>query len=408
MERLQLLLILAWRNLWRHKRRTGIMLAAITIGTWMMLATAAFTVGMVNQQLDDAIKNLTGHIQIHHAKYRDDPSIEHIISMERQDLERRMEVKGIKQWAARVRVPAMVNSERDSSGVTLLGIELQNELGLSFIAEAVDEGRYLHGSDDDGIVIGARLAEKLETGLGKRIVIMTQDINNELVSRGFRIVGLYHADISSNELNFVFTGLATAQELLQLNGQVSEIAITVKDENELERITQSLNSRFPLQEVVNWKTMLAVLYSSFEIFDTVLLIWYLIIFLAMSFGIVNTILMAVYERTRELGLFQALGMQPREIILQIVLEAAILLGIGLAIGNFLVLLTLWGFADGIDLSAYARGMESFQLNSIVFLSLKFSDVFTANMLVIVLGIITSLYPARRAARLNPIEAILRS
>jgi len=139
-----------------------------------------------------------------------------------------------------------------------------------------------------------------------------------------------------------------------------------------------------------------------------MLIWFVVVFLAMSFGLINTLLMAVFERTREIGLFQALGMRPRFILGQVLLESLTLLMTGLVIGNLLAWATIAYLGDGLNLSAFAKGLEWAGLSSVIYPLVAVSDVITANLVVIVLGIIASLYPAWRAARYVPIEAITRT
>ena len=138
-----------------------------------------------------------------------------------------------------------------------------------------------------------------------------------------------------------------------------------------------------------------------------MIIWYLIIFAAMAFGLTNTMLMSVFERTRELGLFQALGMRPRFIVGHVMLESLILLIIGVTLGNLMAWLTTLALADGIDLSAFARGMEQFQMASIMYFKIEARDLVEANGLVVVLGLLASIYPAWKAARYVPVEAITR-
>jgi len=403
-----LLSVLAWRNLWRHPRRTIIMLATITLGVWMMLITAAIMRGMVEQQISDTIANLTGHIQIHNPKYRDDPAIENSMTIKKDAVEELLKDPEVKQLSLRIRLPAVVASERETAGVTLVGIDPMREDGLSFIANAVYEGRYLQDSNDPGIIIGKHLAERLETGLGKRIVLMSQDSDNQVADRGFRIVGLYRADLKATEMAYAFTGLNTARSMLKMGNQVSELSLVSKQKEDLSGLANKLRKEFPHLEVKTWKELLPLLVSALALYDSILIIWYLIIFIAMSFGLVNTLLMAVFERTREIGLFQALGMQPRFIIVQILIESLILLALGLMLGNLFSWLTILYFSGGIDLSAFARGMEWVQIGSLLIPVLEAKDIFISNALVIVLGLIASLYPAMRAAKAVPVEAITRS
>ena len=404
----KLLLTLAWRNLWRHPRRTIIMLVAIALGVWMMLFTAAFMQGMLEQQVNDTISNLTGHVQIHHPKYRDDPAIENSMQIAQADIRSVMDDADVKQLSLRIRLPAVIASERETGGVTLVGIDPQGEQGLSFIASSITDGRYLQSMDDTGIIIGKALADKLETRLGKRIVVMSQDSKNEVADRGFRVVGIYRAELQGTELAYAFTGLNTARAMLKMGEQVSEVSLLSNQREELDSLANRLRERFPTFEVMTWKELLPLLIASLELYDAILIFWYLIIFFAMSFGLVNTLLMAVFERTREIGLFQALGMRPKFIILQILLESLILLLIGLSIGNLLTWLTVLSLSGGINLAAFAQGMEWVQMGSLLIPLLYMKDIITSNLLVIVLGLFASLYPAIRAARAVPVDAITRS
>lgn len=404
----RMLTLLAWRNLWRHPRRTIIMLAAIAIGVWMMLFTAAFMQGMMEQQVQDTIANLTGHVQIHHPKYRDDPAIENSMQIKQTDISSVLQDADVKQMSVRIRLPAVIATERETGGVTLVGIDPRGEQGLSFIANAITEGRYLESSADNGIIIGKALADKLETRLGKRIVVMSQDSANEVADRGFRVVGIYRAELQGTELAYAFTGLDTAQSMLKMGEQVSEVSLVSHQREELDTLANRLREKFPHLEVMTWKELLPLLIAAVELYDAILIFWYLIIFIAMSFGLVNTLLMAVFERTREIGLFQALGMRPKFIILQILLESLILLLIGLAIGNLLAWLTVISLSGGINLAAFSQGMEWVQMGSLLVPLLYMDDIITSNMLVIVLGLFASLYPAVRAARAVPVDAITRS
>jgi ABC-type lipoprotein release transport system permease subunit len=403
-----LLLTLAWRNLWRHRGRTAAILFALALGVWSMVSLAALSRGSMEQQLVKAILNLTGHIQIHAPGYRDDPAIEHRLSPPGTALTAALSRPEVTAWAARVRVPAVVASERESAGVTLVGVEPARERGLSFIPDAVTEGRYLEPADEAGILLGRKLAERLETGVGRRVVVMSQDVDNSVADRGFRVVGIYDAEPQTVEEGYVFVTRATAQGLLKLGDDISELALMTTDRGHLVDLLDALRAAASNLDVQPWTVVEPLLVLTENIVNVILIIWYVIVFTAMSFGLVNTLLMAVFERTREFGLLQALGMQPTHILGQVLAESFILLAIALALGNLGGWLTVLALKDGLDLSAFAQGFEMMGVSPIIYPVLRADDVAAANALVTVLGLAASLYPAWRAARHVPIEAITRA
>ncbi|BAU48767.1 ABC transporter permease [Sulfurifustis variabilis] len=408
MNELGLLATLAWRNLWRHRWRTVVILFALALGIWSMVTLGALSRGSLEQQLAKAILNLTGHVQIHAPAYRDDPVIEHRLPAPPPALGEVLDGPGVRAWAARVRVPAVISSERESAGVVLVGIEPRRERGLSFIADAVTEGRYLESPDDPGLLLGRKLAERLETALGRRVVLMSQDVANDIADRGFRVIGIFDASPEAIETGYVFVGRAVAQDLLGLGDAVSEIALVAPDRERLGPVLADLRRAAPDADVQPWTRLEPLLVLTENVTDVVLVIWYVIVFVAMSFGMVNTLLMAVFERTREFGLFQALGMPPRQILLQVLLESVILLLCALALGNAAAWATLRALEGGIDLSAFAEGLELVGVSPVIYPALSPGDATIANALVFVLGLAASLYPAWRAARYVPVEAITRA
>ncbi len=223
------MLVLSWRNLWRNHRRTVIMLTAIVVGVWAMMFMTALMRGMVDDMLHQGIKNLPGHIQIHHPAYRDDPSIVNSMPAPQGELLIALNSKTTKHWTTRIKVPAVIASERDTRGITLLGIEPEFEAPISGIDSQIIEGRFLQDNNDKGLILGAKLLERLETRLGKRVVIMTQDPENNIAERGFRVVGIYKAKMPGLEEFNVYAARDTLQSLLKIGNKISEIAIADED-----------------------------------------------------------------------------------------------------------------------------------------------------------------------------------
>ncbi|HJW81464.1 MAG TPA: ABC transporter permease [Acidiferrobacterales bacterium] len=401
-----LVVTLAWRNLWRHTRRTLMILFAFALGVWSMIVIAAITRGSMEQQLDKSILNLTGHVQVHAAGFRDDPVIDHRFTPG-EELAAALADNEVVAWAGRVRAPGVVASERESAGITLVGIEPAREHGLSFIATAVTEGRYLESPEDQGLLLGRKLAERLETGLGRRVVLMSQDVNTQVGDRGFRVVGIFETQPRQMEDSVVFIGRATAQQMLKLGDSVTEVAVMTDDRDRLDAVLARLRAAAPALDIQPWTVIEPLLVLTQKVTDVILVIWYAIVFAAMSFGLVNTLLMAVFERTREFGLFQSLGMPPRHILGQVLVESLILLVLALVLGNLAAWATIASLQGGIDLSSVAEGMELIGVAPVIYPAWSAGDLAMANLLVFVLGLAASLYPAWHAARQVPVEALSR-
>jgi len=400
---------LSWRYLWRNHRRTLIMLLAIAVGVWAMIFMTALMRGMVDQMIEDGIDALPGFVQIHNPAYRDDPSIENSLPPPGAALLAALQSPPVEAWTRRLKVPAMISSERNSRGVMLLGVDPDNEIALGFDPSSIVQGRFLESIDDQGLVVGRKLLERLETDLGKRVVVMSQDPENNIADRGFRIVGVFEGKLSAQEENLVYAALGTTQLLLGLGDEVSEIAVTGGDYRDVdalyERVRRAAGDDV---EVLPWTELDTYLGLMLGVMDGFVLVWVTIIFLALSFGLVNTLMMAIFERVREIGLMQALGMKPASILYQVLLESLMLLVLGLLLGNLLAILSIWPIRDGIDLSIVAEGIEMMGASSTLYPALKLKDLVMANAVVIVLGILTSLLPAWRASRYRPVEAIAKT
>jgi ABC-type lipoprotein release transport system permease subunit len=408
MRMLGIISTLAWRNLWRNHRRTIIMLAAISIGVWAMIFMTSLMRGMVNEMIRDGIEALPGTVQVHHVDFRDDPSVNNLLPLTDTQISTAFADQDFRGWSSRVRVPGVISSEQDSRGVTLFGVDPAQEKSLNAVGSTVTAGRDLNGVSDKGVVIGRKLAEKLDTELGKRIVLMSQDPDNEIADRGYRIVGLFEANLAIYEETMVFAGKATLQDMLGIDDRVSEIGVVGLEYRDVDSLRDEVAQLVGDDvEVLGWQELNTYLGSMLGVMDGFVLVWMIVVFLALSFGLVNTLVMAVFERVREIGLMLALGMRPSAILMQIVVESILLLIIGLAIGNVMAWASIVPLQDGIDISIVAEGMEMFGASSVLYPELDIRDAVTANVVVLFLGFLASLSPAWRASRYQPIEAITK-
>ena len=403
---------IAWRNIWRNPRRTGVILIAVVIGVWSMIFLGALMRGILAGMIHNGINTLTGHIQIQQTNYPQDPSIDYRIAdpagIENVLAEHLPEGT---QWTRRVRVNSVVNNARHNKGATLVGIDPEKEANLSFIGTAVTQGRYLKAGEDNAVVVGRALAEQFETGLGRKLIVMSQDAEGRIASRAFRIRGIFQAEMEATEKSYIFVTLPAAQKMLKIGEAVSEIAILLPDHDQTEKVDRMLKKELAGRDLAvrSWTEALPLLQAYLKMYDSFILIWFVVVFVAMGFGILNTTLMAVFERMREFGLLKALGMRPGRIITGILTESLFILMMGLVVGNLLGLASCWALSfHGIDLSALAKGVEYAGMSRVIFPVIWSKDVVSANLVVLLLGLLVCLYPAIKAARFTPVEAMVHT
>ncbi len=402
--KLTLLVQLSWRNLWRHRRRTTILLTTICVAVGSVLVLNALLRGMQMSMVETAIDNLNGHFKVLAPGYLDDPGIKKSFEFEPSG-HPALAASEIEGWAPRVRVPAVIRSERETRGVQFVGVVPGSE-DISFLGDVDVDGEYLSGSDDTRILLGRALAERLETGAGRRVVLITQGVDGGNRESGYRIAGVYDAIGEGIEKAFVFTGLATVQDLLSVDA-VTEVSVRLTEEGQGPSILGNLTSAFAGLDVRAWQDLEPQAAMMHEMADAMVSIWFLIVMGALIFGLVNTLVTAVMERIRELGMLRAIGMRRGAVIAQVVVESMITMVIGISIGVVLGLLGYLWLADGIDLSAFAEGLELTGVRPELVPRLWARDVFLVVGLSLVLGFVASIYPALRAVRVQPLDAMRR-
>ncbi len=404
--------ILAWRNLWRNPRRTGLILMAVVIGVWLMVFVSAYSRGLLVEMVHNSINTLTGHIQIHARGYLDDPSPRHsfaITDAVRTALDR--DLPAGSRWAPRVRLDTVVTTARHAGGVTLVGVDYARERGVSFVPDIIPPAEFPGPGDPDGIVVGQALLKRFKTRVGHKLILTARAANGQVVSRAFRICGVYRSQFEATEKQYAFCRLDTARRFFGLGNAVSEIAVMLPNMNAADSVSAALRARLGGQALTvnDWMDLLPTIRAYIEIWNVYLYVWDLIVFIAMAFGLINTLLMAVYERMREFGLVRALGMTPRQVLRGVLVEAAVLLFCGLAAANLLAWATVAYFAHhGINMGAFASGAEYFGISPVIRPMLSWPDVLTANFMTLVLGLVVSLYPAWKAGRFPPIQAITKA
>ncbi|HGG06105.1 MAG TPA: ABC transporter permease [Aliiroseovarius sp.] len=395
---------LAWRNLWRNPRRTVITLIVVSVGLWSVLFFNSFLVAWGESRKDEVLSLLTGAGQIHAQGYLDDPGLTTLMPPPNDTLVATLNQDKISDWTTRLQLPGVVVSEYKTLPVNIVGVDPAAEQRVSSLPGKVVEGRYLTGLDDSGVVLGLAMAERLKTGLGRRVILMSQNVTGAMSEQSFDIVGLYDADKATEEF-YAFTGRVAMQDFVGVGDEIAEIVFNIPLDQDLDPVVADLAQAAPDLDVRSWKKLALFLATTDSFMQNFVFIWLGVVFSLMAIGIVNTQLMAVFERTHEFGLLRALGMKPRQVLLLVTLEGVFLIGFGVVLGILLALATIWGLSGGVDLSGFAEGLELFQSGSVIYPGFDPVRFAIFSVTIWILGVLVALWPAGRAARLSPVEAM---
>lgn len=401
-ESLVLIVPLAWRNLLRNRRRSLITFIVVIIGMYSILFFNSLLNAWAQSTRNATLDLMTGSAQIHARGYLNDPTIAHVMPFPGATLQHILSAPGV-TWAARVRVPAIVQSEYKLLPVTLTGVMPAQEMKISTIPHAIVEGQYLANPSDNGIIIGRHLAQRLKTRVGKHVIVMSQSRDGANQEQSYTVEGLFAGNKAAED-DFIFTGLATAQHMLNLGGNISEISFKSSDA-QLPPVIATLQKADPSLDVRSWQSLSPFTAATDQFMHGFTLIWSIIMFVLMAIGIVNTQLMTVIERVREFGLLRAIGMKPALILLQVIVESCLLTGAGVIAGAAGCVVTIRQLHNGIDLSFLARGAEFFGAGHVLYLHVIFQQVLVFTLLVWSFGVLVTLWPAVKAAHANAVEAM---
>lgn len=400
------LFTISWRNIWRNPGRSGVLLAAIVAGLWAGIFLAAISNGFIEQRFERLIEQEISHLQIHHPEFRVERDPAMIIPDYESILNRLNQNKEIHSYTARVLADGMIQSPATTSGVQIWGIHPDSEEETTAISENIVEGEYLDAEARNPVVIGMSLAEKLNSEIGNRIVLTFQDVDNELVSASFSIVGLFRATSRQLEEAMVYTRADLMSEYIAGEPIAHEIAVLMDDVSNASQLTESLSDDFPGIEALTWSELSPELRYLSEVGNMGTYIVMIVILLALAFGILNTMLMAIYERTHELGMLLAIGMNKGRVFSMITIECLLITLTGAATGTGLSMLTIWFFEEnGLNMEMFGEGLAEFGYDAIIYPVMYEEAYVGITALVILTAILSAFYPAYKALKIQPAEAI---
>ncbi|MBN1574265.1 MAG: ABC transporter permease [Deltaproteobacteria bacterium] len=403
-----LIIKLAWRNIWRNKRRTIITVSAVVFAVTLSIFSWCFAVGEHEQMIDNTLKIHTGNLQVHDLGYWDDKTIyksfappEELISFLDND-------KRIEAYVRRLNVDALISSGADTDGVLLIGVEPERELKFSSIEKKKFRGEYLKPGDLEGIFLGETLAKNLNVDVGDKIVVICQDFYGGISAEVYNLTGTFRSGSPEMDRSMAFINLAAVQYLLSMEGRVSEVSLFLSESRALKKVARDIKGIVDLEEyeVMTWDELLPELVQVIELDNVFGYIFFGMIMLVVIFGILNTILMSVMERYREFGVMMALGTKPANLVRLILTESFFIAVLGVIVGNIL------GFAIAyyytvvpFDLSSYSASLETFGMDPYIYTKIYVWVFLLTDIIIVLSTLLSALYPAIKASRLKPVRAL---
>jgi len=401
---------LAWRNMWRNWRRTTIAVVAIVLGLILLLMFDGLLQGSDQAIFGNAVRFYGGNLQVHAPGYRDKASRLPMLPLDDpeavvQAARAQPEVMAVAQ---RINTAGIIINRGNSVPVAITAIQPDVEAPISMQAESVSQGRFLLPDDGDAIYIGKALADRLGVTVGDNVTLLGRSKNETMRQHNFTVVGIYNVHTPDAEKGTVFIPLADAQTLYNLRDQVTEVPIFLKQIGSEAAVMTALQAQLPHYEIDSWQTLKGDLTDALKTKMAFTSFIGIVVIIIASIGILNLMLMAVFERTREMGVLAALGMKGRQIMGLFLLEGSFIGTVGAVIGCGLGLLIIALLGNvGLDLSKMTAGMGEVAvlMSGKLYPTITAASLISRGVLVVVIAALASLYPAWQASRKEPSKAL---
>ena len=404
------LIKIGWRNIWRNKKRSLVVILSIVLGLYGGLIISSLMITLNSQRMNTAINTYLADIQIHDKEFSREYSLGDTISNISYLEEILKKDNRVKAYSKRAVINGMLSNSTGSYGVNVLGVNPESERKVTNVYTKIIEGDYFESKRSNTMIVGKKLAEKLNLRLKSKVVIAFQDVNGDITSLLFRIEGIfksgngmfddYNVFVKNSSIFSNVPNLKGYHEIpiLTINGGVTTNSINESLKLDLQKINNTL-------DIKSWNEIAVELAYANQMLSSFLYIFMLIVLSGLSFGIINTMLMAILERKKEIGMLMSIGMTKIYIFLMICFETVFLSLVAIPFGLLITYITIDYFSvSGLDLSVVGSGLENFGVGTILYLKLPTEYYINLSLLVILISSISSIFPAIRALKINPAEA----
>jgi ABC-type lipoprotein release transport system permease subunit len=403
---------ISWRNLWRNKLRSLIIISAVSVGIVGGILSDGFMEGMMDQRVNAAIANEISNIQLHNPKFLLNNEINYTIQNPEQYIDGAEKLPQIAGVSKRIICGAMASTANAATAVLISGVVPEQEKKVTKISEKLIAGEYLRQDQRIPVVIGKPLAKKLGLGLNNKLIVTLADSSGTITYGAFLVVGIYETSNALFDEAHVFVRYNDLGALAGIVGQVHEIAISLKNNEETTTVFQQLSNTYSAQvqagdiDIQPWQKLEPLLQSMIEMMSFFSYMFLIIILIALAFAIINTMTMAIMERKQEIGMLMAIGMTRGKVFSMIMLETLFLSIVG-GLAGLVISYGLVAYFSrfGLDLGSMAGGMDYIGYDSVVFFKVTDVFYFTSFVLVAITAVLSSISPSIKALKLNPVEAI---
>jgi len=400
---------LAWRNVWRHPRRTLLTVAAIAFATVLLVFMLSWQFGSYDTMINAAVMVHTGDLQILAKGYQEKKDMRLVVPDPSRVVEMLNGIKGIRDYAFRARAFSLVSSKARTYGAMVVGIDPEREPGVSTLKSLIREGAFLAQGDTDQALIGRLLAKNLKVNPGDELVLLGQGRDGSIAATVVKVKGIFSSGQDEFDRGVVHIPLRQFQEVYSMRGAVHEVVILAASLGDVERIKTTLENRLKGNDrlvVKDWSELMPGLIEAIKMDLVSGFVFYLILIVVVAFSILNTFLMVIFERTKEFGVLMALGTAPGRLTRILLMESMTIAFIGIAIGiGAGIGVTLYFESHGIFISGASELLSQFGLPERMFPKLSFLSGSIGPSVVLVITFLTALYPALKVRKLRPTEAL---
>jgi len=397
---------LAWLNLWRRTSRSLMVILMIALSLAGLLGIQGLYDGMVSHMIHTTIRSDSGEISFYAKEYRLHRNLIYKLTSLSDIEEKLSKVDGISAYAMRTQQEGLIATAHKSLGASIKGVSLENERDFGGFNSFIIKGSYSFGKEDKEALIGATLAKKLHLDIGSRVVFTAQDTKGEINALSFRISGMIKTGNPALDEYAVFVSMQKMSDFLNLEDTATQIAIRVKDVENISKVQKELKILFPNADILRWDELYPQLIQMQDLVQIFNFAAYMIVFIVAALGIFGVILVSVLERMREFSIMLAIGTPYKMVRNQILLEASFLGLIGFIAGAFLgwlilIYMSIWG----VDLHSFEVGLETFGLNAVLIADMKLHYFFQAFFAVLFATLLSVIWPLRILKKVKPIEII---